>query len=1114
MNPIWSPLRQDILFHPSSLLLEQTSILRPEHSNSRHDTLNASAPFILPDGFSAPEPTPLPAIAEESEPEDAAPHIERQLRAMRSSAGFRLITDSTLLLKACQLDMDFPPTRQDYVRQHLTTLLRQQSGKALDPDVLQITFSDDDRPAVDDNGHEHYSVSLSLTDVALASFDPAHFQALSRSTLADFSLCEDTPALTTARMFKLIGELPLKRNYNAVLEAFRARHEATWRTLSRLAFLDNLARQLNHRHISRDGYWLARDAMGLDRSPVDTDTISMSGRGEKSEVRVLTLNGKQVPGIFQISSKTTSHCFIHILGAKGNVIEYISDDPRQMSKRLLTAMNASGLYGQVFLSLEQHAGIVVEAPLIEGDLFSALTQASFAGLLADSHTRSTLDLLRPVARGLALAGAADLWQTQPSILEQIPVASKMAGQVMANYLQENHALTLNPEQVFIAYQPGYSSNPLGNPRLPPTYVHTPDPRPISLSEALMSNYRVDHPAGYNDHGGGTVVFFDPTGQGDSEQGQVLEISPQAIEGYIRAFDFLTWMTQRIHDFWDQQRAPIEQAFRTTFISQALISLKRGSLTRGTFDLLVETLAPAAPDQWRSLGFFVQGALTDGMQEQYTGLLVLEKPGLPNVPNVLYQAGHADAFIEFADDTTLKLHLNRAAANPEWRETVMRYVPRRHHQRLDYLLKLWAGTQAPNPPVSILRPWTDALYNPDTRQAMSQSLCEKRLEDTPFAFLHQLLKQNALDDAEDQIVTSTQVTLADWTDRLQQLQRLLVPMSLLLTPALVASLATEIGITSLAITATHLPGSRYAEKNQALLAKLTLGLLQLAPHTPRMLRSLNRIVKPAVSSSQTVAITLDRAFGTRPLRRQFVTPRQTRLEKFFHTDALLKRWTVSTAVSSNLLQVHAWKLGRRFLLWTSDRGQARTLVVSSHGYYTPWSRTVKIPNGTEIRTYAPHGYELVDPKLHRVVNKDARPFARSNTAVHSVMQPTPLEPLLLTNKLIAGTSLPGRLKNYSLSKFQTATSESYDEIASVVGNSRASPLRGWLPPTPMDVLTVRNRFGMPPPSLADLFESLSIQGIHYDRILLVHCRCAAISALMNRSPVYHAPTASSVIANMA
>jgi hypothetical protein len=45
-----------------------------------------------------------------------------------------------------------------------------------------------------------------------------------------------------------------------------------------------------------------------------------------------------------------------------------------------------------------------------------------------------------------------------------------------------------------------------------------------------------------------------------------------------------------------------------------------------------------------------------------------------------------------------------------------------------------------------------------------------------------------------------------------------------------------------------------------------------------------------------------------------------------------------------------------------------------------------------------------------------------------------------------------------------------------------------------------------PNLQDLFKSLSKQGIHYDKILLVHCRCAAINALMGRSPVYIAPTA--------
>ncbi|MFH7397116.1 putative adhesin, partial [Pseudomonas syringae group genomosp. 7] len=75
----------------------------------------------------------------------------------------------------------------------------------------------------------------------------------------------------------------------------------------------------------------------------------------------------------------------------------------------------------------------------------------------------------------------------------------------------------------------------------------------------------------------------------------------------------------------------------------------------------------------------------------------------------------------------------------------------------------------------------------------------------------------------------------------------------------------------------------------------------------------------------------------------------------------------------------WKLGGGFLLWKSDRGQGRTVVVSTHGYYTPWTATVKIHNGKEIRTYAPHGYEMVAPQLHRVVNGNFRPFSASSTA---------------------------------------------------------------------------------------------------------------------------------------
>ncbi|KTB73877.1 MULTISPECIES: dermonecrotic toxin domain-containing protein [Pseudomonas] len=1102
MNHIWSPLRQDTLFHASSFLLEQPSVLLPEYSHNRHDTLNASAPFTLPALRFPSREQPLPPLAEKHDTQatrNTTTRIERTLDALRKSPGFELIANSALLLEACQLDMDFPPTRKHYVRQQLIMLLEQKTGKTLDPDTLRITFSTQTLPALNDEGHERYSIALSLTNVALAIFDPEQFVALYRSEIIDTPLSEETPLLSARQVLKWISETPLDRDYSMALEAFRTRHTVTCRTLSRLGFLDALAHRFFHGHISRDGYFLTLDALGLSDFPADVATLEQSGRGEKSEVRILSLNGETVPGIFQVRSKTTSHCFIHILSAKGNVIEYISDDPDQMTNRLLAALNASKLYGYALHALDQGAGIVASAPLLAEDVFTELTQASFAETQLNSQN---IDLLKTVSRSLKLAGAVDLWQTNPALLEHIPSASRMAAQIMATYLLEHHGLTLNPDHVFIAYLPGNSISPLGGARNPATHVHTPDEKPISLSEALVINYRVDYPEGYIDHDGITEVFLDTTGQGVRAQGQSLAITPQALEDYIKAFDFLSWMTTRIQAFWGQQKEAIEQALKSAFIHQALISLKRGSLKRSGFDQVVEALAPSAPNHWLVLGFFVQGSLIDGMEYQYTGLLILEQPGKPKV---LYQPGYPEAFIEFSDDDALERYLNLKTAQPDWREAVMRYVPVRHHQRLHYLFKLWAGVQAPGPPVSILRPWTDALYNPDTRKALHHSLCEKKLEGSPFDYLHQLMKQNSLADAQEQIVTCEQVSLAYWTDRLHHLQRLLVPMSLLLTPAFLASLAADVGLTALSVASANLPGSRYAEKNQALLATLSLGLLQLGPQTPRLLRTLTKIVKPAAHTAGASLALSGGSRGSSRLGARPLKPRQTRLEKFFHTDALLKRWTITGIVSPALLPVHAWKLGRRFLLWTSDRGQARTLVVSTHGYYTPWATTVKIPNGTEIRTYAPHGYELVDPKLHRIVNKNARPFAISNTKENILMYSVAAhEPLLMTDKILAGTSLPGRLKNYSLSKFQTASYETYDDIARVVGNSNASPLKGWLPPTPMDVLTVRNRFGKAPPSLSDLFHSLSTQGIHYDRVLLVHCRCAAISALLRRAPVYHPP----------
>jgi hypothetical protein len=150
-------------------------------------------------------------------------------------------------------------------------------------------------------------------------------------------------------------------------------------------------------------------------------------------------------------------------------------------------------------------------------------------------------------------------------------------------------------------------------------------------------------------------------------------------------------------------------------------------------------------------------------------------------------------------------------------------------------------------------------------------------------------------------------------------------------------------------------------------------------------------------------------------------------------------------------------------------------------------------------------------LHRIASQSVRPYATLNTA-----QPMPgpgvgpFPDMLARDTLMAGTSLPGRIKNYTLAKFQSEHYESYRDISQVVRNSHQPPLPSPLPATPMDVLTVRKRFGMANPTLQDLFGELHRQGIHYDNILLVHCRCPAVGSMLGRSPSFVAPKGPSPI----
>ena len=1028
----------------------------------------------------------------------------KRLETLTKSPGFKLIVHSTLLLKASQLDMDYPPRLRDYIREQLKQLLKRITGKALSPDKLSIRFSSQINPEVDDLGHERYSRRMTLTDIGVLSFNGAMMHTLLQHSFADKPLDKSTPELTARSILELIINARWSFDYPAMMENFWDKHRDTYRALAKLSFLDELARQYERKQISREGYQLALEALGLEAFPESGLCLHLAVRGTWSTASMLSIDDQLIPEAFQLRSKNTSHCFIHLPGARTSAVEYIADEPREMAHRLVDALNAAPGRQEVSgrTSLSE----------IQGDVFTAITAAqekrSLHYLEIQVGISPQPNPFSIIERGLTLLSVVDLFQSEPGILQKIPTPLVTAARVMARALHDKHGWVVNPDQVFIRYLRGTSTTPLGDARHPTLDFQVPDEKPISLSEALVSNYRVASPVGYIDHGGRNAVYLDSTGKGVWSASQELPIDAQAIENVVREINFLDLMHRQIDQFWELHGTAIDQMLQAHFTTQALLCIKHGTLQRSGFDLVVRALDQldsaerSNPVEWSMPGFFLQHTLFEGPAAQFCpSLLILSHPGRPQ--RVLYQAGILKAFIQFANEEELNDYLRHAARSQTWREAVLSYVPVRHQQRLSYILKLWTGDQAPSQPVSVFRPWTDVLLNQDARKALAQERSDQRFAGSPFVHIRDMLRRNARWDADDSIVTSQEISLRYWTRQLSHLQFLLAPMSVLLTPALIAAWMTELGIAALNIGSANLPGARHHEKRQAWLSVLSLGLLQRPPLMPRLSHALHKLattVKPALRPALTSAVNT-KSFSTwlgRSMRN-----RETRLELFFHTDAMLKAWTIPGHRAFSTLAVKAWKLQRQFLLWTAEGRQARTLVVSSHGYSLPWSKKAMIPNGTELGVYAPHGFELVDPRLHRVVSKQAVPFALLNARYNTLTAPLD-QPYELTERLLAGTARQGMIKNYSLAKFQTPHGESYRDISHIVRNSNQSPFMSTLPPSPMDVLTIRNRFGMPTPTLERLFDALFETGIHYDRILLVHCRCSALKSLLGMAPVHQVP----------
>lgn len=241
------------------------------------------------------------------------------------------------------------------------------------------------------------------------------------------------------------------------------------------------------------------------------------------------------------------------------------------------------------------------------------------------------------------------------------------------------------------------------------------------------------------------------------------------------------------------------------------------------------------------------------------------------------------------------------------------------------------------------------------------------------------------------------------------------------------------------------------------------------------------------------------------------------ENFFATTTPMQVWNIAASENQfSYLSVKAWFLDQQFLLFTGKMNKAKHLIISSDGGYFPGSGIVKVPNSTELVALGPHGWSLFDPRAANIAKRLVLSFGIINKNVALPAQ-TAFFPSLFSGalnthrhfktidvKLLAGTNVPGHIKNYSLAKYQkfAAGREDYLGIAKIVSHSRHPfPIVDEIGLQPVDILTIRNRRGMFHPNLKDVFQSLENHGIHYDRITLEFCR----SNMLKHALKYRAAT---------
>jgi hypothetical protein len=766
-------------------------------------------------------------------------------------------------------------------------------------------------------------------------------------------------------------------------------------------------------------------------------------------------------------------------------------------------------------------GISRNALLIEKDVFTVMALNQQARSQADLydpgsmfHDINYLDVFDYLSTQTSIFTTIDLSigsilgclpdvTSMSNFLEQaFPNPYKTINQILQQGIQQKLSLDIDPSKTFIRfslYKKDYSPDLIFLDDATIFYEET-----LSLLGAALNK----HLSRYLSCTTGILIYTDPTGKGLYTTGSELDVSFEKLQKVIEEIDlevnYNTQYLDLLKTFWEKYASNIKSFVKYRFLLQSINEYANASLFKGAFELIsavgINSLIVEENSSYEIFNWNISIEKMCIGDCTATDIFLFKDKRQSLL--VLYIASDETSFSIFNNENELQDFLASQSKTENWANQIALHFPVKSR---DFVSQKLSEEDFFNNPLLTFVKFEN--IKTDLFEILWTNIEYQSYQDVSKLSKHRY---------------SRAVHEDNWANTLENISSLAGWATLaLLIPALIFPVF-NFTILSLVIIKTGVDTYRMLS-NQSLKTRYQIAI-DLGLDVIGILLGVfinEQILKAAAFSnlSSTSLINAKTTAFCRPnINAEKINLEITHAkapihtEAFFDTEIQMDVWLIRSnrfvetrkgvwQVLGNY-NVNAWFLGDKFLLFSDATNKADHLIISSHGGYTLASKSIPVPNNTTLIAYGPHGWSLSDPGIGKVAKGQILPYASiargypsplpGSAAPSAYQKPLPKylsdfagetlpNPIAIDHKVLAGTHIPGHIRNYNLKKFQFPGKESYRVIANVVTESRMSTQ------SPVDILTVRNRYGLLNPDIEDLFQAMRTFKIHYNKITLLFCR---------------------------